>query len=403
MVNRFDVMIVGGGMVGLAMAASLAESGISIAVFEKSSLEDLDLVNLLSEKSPQASDYAIRVSAISPGNQRLLSQWQAWPKIPSQRIANYQSMRVWDAQGSGEIEFDAADVAQPWLGAIVENQVVRAAVYQRLLTATNVQMFSNRTLQNIQNHAESVEVEFDDGSIFSTKLLIGADGAQSSVRRKLMINSAQMPYQQQAFVANVRTELPHLNTAWQRFTPLGPVAFLPLPDTHLCSVVWSIDNAQAETLHGLSQSEFADKLSAAFERRLGQVELVSNFAAFPLIKRHSDSYLHERCALIGDAAHTIHPLAGQGVNLGFQDVAALSQLITRLYQQKRDIGLKSNLRPFERERKTENYFMQNAMSGFKWVFGQQSLAVTLARNFALSFVDRQAGLKHQIIKRAMGI
>ena len=403
MANQYDVIIVGGGMVGLAMAASLVDLGISIAVLEKSNFEDLSVSKLLSESQPDASDFGIRVSAISPGNQKLLTDWQAWNKIPSRRLANYEFMRVWDAQGSGEICFNAADVAQPWLGSIVENQVLRAAIYQALSAHSQVQLLSNMTVNSIMTEPDRVQIESACGRTLSARLLIGADGALSSVRQKLMIGSEQTAYAQRAFVANVRTELAHQDTAWQRFTPFGPVAFLPLPDPHLCSIVWSIDEAQAASLDDLNQREFAEKLGKAFELRLGQVELVSDFAAFPLIKRHSETYLSQRCALVGDAAHTIHPLAGQGVNLGFQDVACLSRVIAQQHQQGRDIGLTANLRPFERERKSENYLMQNAMSGFKWGFGQQSLPLTLLRNFALNFVDNQVDLKNIIIKRAMGI
>ena len=239
-------------------------------------------------------------------------------------------------------------------------------------------------------------------STFKKQYTIGADGANSLVRRKLDIESKQTPYEQIAFVINVKTELPHQDTAWQRFTPTGPVAFLPLANKNLCSIVWSLDKLLADGLHNISTNEFVKKLQLAFESKLGKVTPVSQHFGFPLIKRHSQTYLKQRVALIGDAAHTIHPLAGQGVNLGFQDAKCLANRIIELKNQNKDFGLKENLRPFERERKTENLGMQNAMSGFKHLFANQTMPVTLVRNFAMSTLNEIPMAKELMIKKAMG-
>lgn len=400
---KFDLIIVGGGMVGLAMAAALIDTNLKIGVVEKQDFDLLVNKNYLSSEIPLAQEYDTRVSAISPANQAYLSDLDVWSKIPLSRIANYEQMHVWDGDGSGEITFDAADMAKPFLGTIVENQVLRAALFHRLSASNNVEFFVNQQIKSITTWQNSVDIELENQSVLSAQLLIGADGAQSTVRKLLAIGGSQVPYAQQAFVANVRTEKKHQNTAWQRFTQYGPIAFLPLPQPDLCSIVWSVDSVKATQLSLLSVDEFAERLMIDFESRLGSVELLTEFQSFPLVKRHSSCYLTPRCALIGDAAHTIHPLAGQGVNLGFQDVACLSQQIHEQLSYGRDFGLMANLRAFERQRKTQNYMMQNAMSGFKWLFGKQVLPVTLLRNYAMSAFDRNLFIKKTLMSHAMGI
>ncbi|WP_444996178.1 UbiH/UbiF/VisC/COQ6 family ubiquinone biosynthesis hydroxylase [Aliikangiella sp. IMCC44359] len=400
---KLDIIIVGGGMVGLAMAAALSGTNLKIGVVEKLNFDLLTSQNYLSSETPLAEEFDTRVSAISPANQVYLSHLDVWSKIPLSRIANYEQMHVWDGDGSGEITFDAAEMAKPYLGAIVENQALRAALFHRLSMANNVKFFVNQQIKHITTWQDRIDIELDNQSILSAQLLIGADGAQSAVCKQLAIGGSRVPYAQQAFVANVRTEKKHQNTAWQRFTQYGPVAFLPLPQPDLCSIVWSIDSAKAAQLSLLGRDEFAERLAVAFESKLGKVELLTEFQSFPLIKRHSSCYLAPRCALIGDAAHTIHPLAGQGVNLGFQDVARLSQQIHEQLSYGRDFGLIANLRAFERERKAQNYMMQNAMSGFKWLFGKQILPVTLLRNYTMSVFDRNLFIKKILMSHAMGI
>ncbi len=403
MSSKYDIIISGGGMVGLAMAASLAESDLKILLLEKQNLLELLPDALLKNQKINEQDFDVRVSAISPGNRRFLGKLNAWQNIPIQRQTNYQKMKVWDGDGTGKIEFSAAEIAQPDLGVIVENKVLQAALLKSIQAYGNIQCCFELELQQLEIFDDDVTLELSDGSEVRGRLLIAADGANSMVREKRSIESKQTSYSQVAFVANVKTELPHQNTAWQRFTPFGPVAFLPLVDEHLCSIVWSLDQDKAGSIENISSNQFAEKLQQAFESRLGQVTAVSKHYGFPLIKRHSQSYLADRVALVGDAAHTIHPLAGQGVNLGFQDVACLSKLILSLQQQQRDFGLKQNLRPFERERKTENIIMQNTMSGFKHLFANQTMPVTLVRNWAMSVLDNLPMAKEMIIKKAMGL
>lgn len=403
MSRKFDITVVGGGMVGLSAVTALAEAGLKVLLLEKQVI-DLDSIDTLLKTMPfETSEIDLRVSAISPANRQFLTQLKAWQFIPKQRQANYDWMKVWDGDGTGYIEFAAEDIAQPDLGVIVENRLIQASLLKRIQSFGNVTMVFGQSVDDISVTDEHVELVMDNHDEYITRLLIGADGATSDVREKLGIDSTKEDYGQTAFVANVKTELPHQNTAWQRFTPFGPVAFLPLPDSNHCSIVWSIDNAKAQALADLKPSEFAVKLQNAFESKLGATELVSNFQGFPLIKRHSERYLSPRVALIGDAAHTIHPLAGQGVNIGFQDAVCLTNLIKQLKEKGRDYSLIENLRPFERERKTENLLMQNAMSGFRHLFANQSMPVTLIRNFVMSALNNFSLAKQAIIKKAMGL
>ena len=403
MASKVDIVIHGGGMVGLVMAAYLAELKLRVLVLEKSADQALLQADFLKPRAIDAAAYDRRVSAINPGNQRLLTSLAIWSAVPDCRRADYEWMRVWDGDGSGAINFDAAEVAQPCLGSIVENSVLRAAAWQRLLHFDNVEVRTGVSVEAIHPSDQHVDLTLDNGQLVRGSLLIGADGALSHVRRLLAIPAHQTAYNQTAFVATVETEKPHANTAWQRFTRHGPVAFLPLPQSHLCSIVWSLDDQKAHSVGQLNREEFAHQLGYAFEHCLGEVKLRSDFASFPLIKRHSETYLAPRCALIGDAAHTIHPLAGQGVNLGFQDAACLGQLIGELHARGRDFGLAANLRPFERERKTANYIMQQAMSGFKWLFGETRMLPTLLRNPMLTAADHSGPLKQLIVRQALGI
>jgi 2-octaprenylphenol hydroxylase len=409
MSKKFDIAIVGGGMVGLSMAAALSKNKLKILLLEKQDLSNIITSDLLENRPISNDEFNVRVSAISPGNRDFLSRLNAWQNIPQSRLASYDFMKVWDGDGSGKIEFSAAKIAQLDLGVIVENRVLQAALLKQIDEASNITCVFNDELELIDlsenENSKALKFALASGEQFQCKLLIGADGAKSQVRKMVDIKSDNLPYSQIAYVANVKTEYSHENTAWQRFTPNGPVAFLPLANEHLCSVVWSVDIERAEQLKldQISTDEFVTNLQNAFESKLGKVSAVSKHFGFPLIKRHSNRYLSHRIALVGDAAHTIHPLAGQGVNLGFQDVASLSGSITELCDSGRDFGLVENLRSFERERKTANLVMQNAMSGFKHLFANQSMPVTLIRNFAMSALDNLPMAKEIIIKRAMGI
>ena len=320
-------------MVGLTMAVSLSDSDLKILLIEKQDLNQVLDSDLFDAKVVTDDQFDVRVSAISPGNRAFLSRLGAWQNIPKQRQAAYEHMRVWDGDGTGKIEFSAAKIAQPDLGVIVENRMIQLALLKQIKDSRNINCEFGHELDSIQTFDKSVELILTNGQSYQSKLVIGADGAHSVVKKLVGIDSNENDYSQIAYVANVKTELSHQNTAWQRFTPFGPVAFLPLANENLCSIVWSLDTDKANKLKDISTEEFVKKLQQAFESKLGQLKAVSKHYGFPLIKRHSQSYLSHRIALVGDAAHTIHPLAGQGVNLGFQDVASLAKLILQLDSQ----------------------------------------------------------------------
>jgi 2-polyprenylphenol 6-hydroxylase len=430
---EFDIVIVGGGMVGLAMAASLADTSLKIALVERSNLEQLlnSQFSIAANNERGSCIYQSRVSAISPGSQAFLTQLNCWQHLAAVRVADYEKMQVWNADGSGEVSFDAAMLAQKYLGAIVENDHLRAAIFSQLKTKSNITILDqieisaielcqadnlNSAPQSIislqQNFTQTNASSDTSGSektgsskkieqSIKTSLVIAADGGLSVTRQLFKIGVSETAYQQKAFVVNVKTERAHQATAWQRFNQTGPVAFLPLAQANTCSVVWSVDNKQAAALSLLNNEAFALKLNQAFEERLGKIELLTEPQSFALTKRHAQRYLAPGCVLIGDAAHTIHPLAGQGVNLGFQDVACLSHLIIQLLDKGRSINLMANLRPYERERSAENKIMQESMSMFKWLFAQSNLPVTLMRNWGMSALNRAEWVKQIIIKRAM--
>ncbi|MCW9017783.1 MAG: FAD-dependent oxidoreductase, partial [Kangiellaceae bacterium] len=289
--NQSDIIIVGGGMVGLAMAAALADTGLSIKVLEKNKLSELSQTALSAQQKISPADYQIRVSAISPANQRFLRELNCWQQIPSSRIANYERMFVWDADGSGQIQFDAAEIGAPYLGAIVENQLIQAAIYFQLQRCSNIEIIENCRIKSLVTNNEVAEVVLADETRLGAHLIIGADGAFSSVRQLVNISCSQSPYQQTAFVANLLTEKPHQNTAWQRFLRTGPLAFLPLQSPNLCSIVWTLDQSETGKIENLDKIELEKKISRAFENKLGGVQLVSEFRGFPLIKRHADRYL----------------------------------------------------------------------------------------------------------------
>lgn len=419
--QAFDIIILGGGMVGLSMAAALADTPLKIGLLEKQDFTELKKLlarnnSITDDKSADnkkaanrddhsalSGKYDLRVSAISPGNEKFLTQLGCWQHIPKDRIADYELMRVWDADSNGSICFDASKMALAKLGTIVENDQLRAAIYQQIKSQNNLQIVASQSIESIKQANQSIQIHTSQQQTFAAKLLIAADGAFSPSRQLLNIPTESFSYQQTAFVATLKTQLHHQNTAWQRFTANGPVAFLPLPEKNLCSIVWSIDQIEADKLHLLPAKEFSQRLNQAFDYRLGEIELLGEPLSFPLIKQHANHYLAKRSVLIGDAAHTIHPLAGQGVNIGFQDVANLSELIIKLHKNNRDFSLLENLRPYERARRSQNYLMQNSMSGFKSLFGSKQQSIRLLRGFALSAVDRLDLVKQLVMRHAMGL
>lgn len=391
--TEYDLIIAGGGMVGSTLAGALAESELRIAV-----LEGLPL-----DRIRPGDELDSRVSAISRASQRIFAAIGAWEEMTAWRVSPFRDMRVWDADGFGQIHFDSATIGEPLLGWIIENRVIQFALLERLRQLPTVDLLCPAALDTAQRSDDGIwTVRLNEGRELTTRLLVGADGAQSKVRQLAGIETGGWNYDQSAVVCNVRSAEPHQATAWQRFLPTGPLAFLPLHDGR-CSIVWATTPDQADELLALSDFEFARALATAFDRRLGSIVEVGLRAAFPLRLQHAHAYVKPGLALIGDAAHVVHPLAGQGVNLGLLDAATLAEVVLDALAADQDFAAFKALRRYERWRKGDNLLMLGVMDGFKRLFGNTLPPVRLLRNLGLNLTDAAGPLKDLIARRAMGL
>ena len=382
--TAIDVAIVGGGIVGGTLACALAPH-LRIALIEPRAT---------------ASD-ARRVSAITLASRRILQNTGVWSHIAPAAIHPMRRMQIGDARGSGQLTFDAADVAQDELGFIVENRAIEAAIAAQLATAPNLTRISH-ALKAFTAHTDAAIVRLDDGIQLETRLVVGADGARSTTRTLAGIALEGASYDQAAIVCEIRTERAHAGTAFQRFLPTGPLALLPL-DHDRSSIVWSADAAFAQALLTLDDAAFAARLAEASARVLGDVLQIGPRLSFPLGHARAQHYVRARVALCGDAAHSIHPLAGQGLNLGLLDAASLTAVVRDAAAARRDIGALTNLRRYERWRKGDNLAMFAVTDGLKRLFQAQSTWLTWGRNRGFDAVDRIPPLKRLLMTRAMGL
>ena len=397
----FHILVIGGGMVG-ACAAALAASNRE--------LEELRIAVL--ERSPPApippdADVDLRVSAVSRASERILSAVGAWSLIDAARLSPYAEMKVWDASvkphGPGAVHFSASASSEPSLGAIVENRRIQSALYDCKAFRRRVATLGGElaALEFEQEHATAV---LTDGRRISASLIIGSDGADSPSRKMAGIEARGWAYDQHAFVTHVRTERPHERTAWQRFLAAGPIAFLPLADGR-SSIVWTTKPEHAAHLVETPPQEAAAAIEAAIDGVLGAVEIAGPRGAFPLRLVHARSYCRERFALIGDAAHAVHPLAGQGVNLGFLDCAALIQVLgdeVAASGRPERIAELRTLRRYERWRKSENAIALGLIDGLNRLFGASNELIGWARRVGLTTVNRSTLAKRFFMGRAMG-
>jgi len=379
-------------MVGLTLACALGQQPFKIAVVEAFQPEDIN----------PGDDYELRVSAISKSSQQILRNVNAWQGMLNRRACAYQHMHVWDATGDGSIHFDAADLGIDSLGHIIENKVIQFSLLEQCLQLPDVDWLCPQQVSDITFSEDLQSVTLNNGEVISAKLLVGADGANSKVREAAGIEVNKSPYEQKAVVAVVKSNLHHKETAWQRFLPSGPLAFLPLGDGS-CSIVWSAENQRADELLEMDETTFINELQNAFEHTLGKIEKVSQRAAFPLVRRHANEYVKTGLALIGDAAHTIHPLAGQGVNLGLLDAAALAETILQARVQGKDIASLTTLRKYERWRRADNSLMMYSMSGFKNLFSNEQTELSFVRNAGLNLVDGLGPVKNKLMRHALGL
>lgn len=392
MPTPYNIIIIGGGIVGLTLACALGKSHLNVAVVDARA----PLIEW------PGADYDMRVSAITPASQAIFSVLNIWPRVVAHRVSPFTKMHVWDAEGEGVIDFEASTIEAINLGYIVENRALQVALYEQLQTFTNVHFIAPADLQTLQVQDAVVKVVLTDGNILATKLVVGADGAESRVRQLAGIALHSSDYGHSALVANVQCELAHQKTAWQRFIPKGVLAFLPLVAARTCSIVWSAEPADVECLAALDAAEFCRVLGEAFAHRLGTITHVSERAIFPLWRRHAQQYVAPRIALVGDAAHTVHPLAGQGVNLGILDAASLAEIILAAHTKSQDFGMLNVLRRYERWRKGENLIMLNMIDTLKYLFGNDKTFIKAVRTLGINSVNKIGPLKNYLMQRAMG-
>lgn len=390
--HSYDVVIAGGGMVGLSLACGLQGSGLRIAIVE----------NQLPDES-LSTDPSLRVSAINAASERFLDYLGVWKGIEALRLSPYSAMDVWDRDSFGRIAFKAEDYGYTHLGHIIENDVIHKALWDKANSSGDITLLAPARLKQVIRGENEAFITLEDSRMLSGRLVVGADGANSWVRQHADIPLTFRDYGHHALVATIRTDEPHQHCARQVFHGDGILAFLPLWQSNLCSIVWSLPPEKAEQMKNMDEQQFNHQLGIAFDNRLGRCQVVSDRAIFPLTARYARSFAAHRLALVGDAAHTIHPLAGQGVNLGFMDAACLIEEIRRLQKQGKDLGNYLYLRKYERSRKQSAAMMLAAMQGFRDLFDGDNPAKKLFRDVGLKLADTLPGVKPHLVHQAMGL
>ena len=394
---RADLLIVGAGMVGSALALALKDSGLKILLLDGSPLD-------IKPFSPEAP-FEPRVSALSAASQRILQRLGAWDGIARRRVSPYSHMHVWDGSGTGQIHFSAASVHAEVLGHIVENRVIQDALLE-CLQVTNIELLANARLEQMRRSGDDWLLTLADGRTLRAPLVVAADGANSAVRRLTGCETREWDYQHHAIVTSVRCSQPHQQTAWQRFTDYGPLAFLPLQrdgQQDWCSIVWSTTPEQAKHLMTLDDNDFCRELESAFEGRLGSVVSADPRVCVPLRQRHAKPEVAEGQAQIGDAAHTIHPLAGLGENQGFLDAAVLADVLLHGVDRGDRLADVRVLSRFERRRMPHNLALMASMEGFARLFQADSLTARLLRNTGLKWVNQMPEAKALFVRQALGL
>lgn len=396
METRADLLIVGAGMVGSALALALRDSGLNILVVDGGPLTVKPFV--------ADAPFEARVSALSIASQRILERLGVWEGIVARRVSPYSDMHVWDGSGTGKVHFSASSVHAEVLGHIVENRVVQDALVERLHDS-GIGLLADVRLEQMRHSGDDWLLTLSDGRTLRAPLVVAADGANSTVRRMTGTATREWDYLHHAIVTSVRTADSHRKTAWQRFTDDGPLAFLPLDreGEHWCSIVWSVTPEHSERLMKLDDEPFCRELENAFEGCLGQVISADSRLCVPLRQRHAKRYVAPGLALIGDAAHTIHPLAGQGVNLGFLDAAVLAEVLRGAVERGERLADERVLSRYERRRMPHNLTLMAAMEGFERLFQSDALPVRLLRNAGLKMVDHSAEAKALFVRQALGL
>jgi 2-octaprenyl-3-methyl-6-methoxy-1,4-benzoquinol hydroxylase len=388
--DALDLIVIGAGVVGSAAALAAARDGLRVALVEAHAPPPWR------EDAPD-----LRVYAVAPDSSALMQDLGIWRAIREARAFGYRRMRVWDAAGGDELVFDADALARPQLGHIVEHGLLVDRLWDACGREARIQRHCPDRLAGLEQDEDAVTAVLEDGRRLRARLLLGADGAVSKVRDLVGLDTEGHDYGQRGLVAYVGTEKPHEATAWQRFLPTGPLAFLPCADGR-SSIVWTLPAAEAERLLAIDDERFRGELTRAFDARLGAVLTVSQRAAFPLRRQLAKSYVSGRVALVGDAAHAVHPLAGQGVNLGLRDVAALRTLWRAAAERGSDLASPHRLARWERARRSENAVAAYSFETINRVFSNDAMLPTLLRGHALGLAGRLPPLARLLWKRAAG-
>lgn len=385
----YDITVIGGGIVGATLASALSQADFKVALVEA--------------RRPQTvaadDDFALRQSAVTPGPRRLLESAGIWQRIPGKRICSFTGMKVWEDDPENMLFLEHTELGLPELGHIVENAIIVDAAWQRL---EQVDIFCPAKLAELRVEEQAAYLELDDGRELTTRLVVGAEGAGSPTRQAVGITTAGWDYGQRCTVGTVTPESHHRHIAWQRFLPSGPVAFLPLSDGR-CSLAWHADAQVAGELAELDDKAFCQRLTEATEGVLGRIEHMGQRASFPLRLMHAQEYVRPRVALVGDAAHVVHPMVGQGINLGLMDASSLVEILIMARDRQVDPGNLTYLKRYQRSRMADNMLMLGAADLCKRAYGSQNPLLNGLRRLALPSASRLTAVRRLMIRQASGL
>ena len=387
-----DVVIVGGGMVGATTALDFAQNGFKVILLEKQKP-----ITVWQADKP----YQTRVSALTRASENIFKNLGVWQAIEKRRLHAFTDMHVWEDISTAEVHFSAAEIDEKNLGFVVENEVITASLWEAILQHENITTLFNETISDIDITKDNAKISFNSTLKLTTKLLVAADGSFSSTRNLVGIKVNEHNYQQCAIVGCVKTELDNQNTCWQRYQQTGPFAYLAM-ENKVSSIAWYLPIEKMQWALELTDKEFKKQLAQASGLKLGKVTEVYEKAGFPLVRRHAQEYVKAHFALVGDAAHTVHPQAGQGVNLGLLDAVALVEVVSEERNNTdKDWSRKSVLRRYERWRKGDNIIVQRAMEGFDWLFKQNSQPKNSLRSSFVSLGNNLKPIKNWLMSQAL--